>query len=336
MAKVRLKDVAEHAGVSLKTVSNVVNNHPHVKPEMRKKVLASIELLGYRPNMAARRLATGRTNTIALAVPGISIPYFAELAERIYKHALAQGYNVFLAQTGDSLEAELAVLNHQENGQFDGLIIQPNHISTQEISTRASSFPCVVIGESPTPAGIDHIFIDNTKAAQEATEHLLDQGRRNLLFVGYESTRITQTTIQRLQGFRAALERYGIPPDPNRELAIAHSRPDFAYEAVLKALESGMPVDGIVCRDDLPAMGALRALASAGLSVPQDVAVTGWDNLSTSPFLIPSLTSIDPHSNEIAALAVERLIARINGDSTPGGPVTIAHSLAIRESSQAS
>ncbi|XBH21152.1 LacI family DNA-binding transcriptional regulator [Jonesiaceae bacterium BS-20] len=333
MTRVRLKDVAEHAGVSLKTVSNVVNSHPHVKPEMRQKVLTSIDLLGYRPNITARRLATGRTKTLALAVSGISIPYFAELSERIYKQAAARGYNVLLAQTGDTLEGELAVLNNQETGLYDGLIFHPGQVTADEIEKRASVFPCVIIGESNAPPTVDHVFIDNYQAAKDVTEHLLAQGRKNLLFVGYESQHITMTSMQRLMGFRQAFLDRGLTSDPNREIAIAHSRPDSAFEALLATLETGIPVDGIICRDDLPAMGVLRALASKGLRVPQDVAVTGWDNLSTSAFLVPSLTSVDPNSDEIAAQAVDQLIARIEGDQSPGRPIVIPHKIINRESS---
>ena len=336
MSRVRLKDVAEHAGVSLKTVSNVVNNHPYVKPEMRKKVLASIELLGYRPNVTAQRLATGRTRTLALAVSGISIPYFAELSERIYKHAAERGYNVLLAQTADTLEGELAVLDQLETGLFDGLIIHPGNISTDEIAKRAASFPCVVLGESDAPPTVDHVFIDNTQAAHDITEHLLKLGRKHLLFIGYESKKISQTSLQRLAGFRQALQQFGLPADPNRELAISSARPDPAFDALIGALDSGLAVDGIVCRDDLPAMGVLRALASKGLRVPEDVAVTGWDDLSTSAFLVPSLTSVNPNSEEIAIRAVEQVIARIEGDRSLGHPIIIEHSIVERESSTSS
>lgn len=332
MARVRLQDVADRAGVSLKTVSNVVNNHPHLRPEMRAKVEEAIKALGYRPNLTARRLATGLTNTIAFAVSDISIPYYAELAWKINQESEKQGFKVVVMQTGDSLAGEREVLDRQSTGLFDGLIFSPGRITPAELAKHCEGHPCIVLGESETPSSVDHVFIDNHEAARQATQHLIDHGRTKLAFLGYEANGITTTSMLRLRGYRAALEQSGLTADPNREIAMISSRPEPAADALKHALELGLEIDGIVCRDDLPAIGAIEALNALGIRVPQDVAVTGWDDITPARYARVPLTTIRPDTTEIATLAVSRLVNRLNGDSSPGATISVPFELVVRDS----
>ena len=180
----RLRDVAERAGVSVKTASNVLNHHPHVKASTRERVEAAMAELHYRPNLSARSLKHGRAGFLALAVPAMDSPYFAELAARITEEAAALGFIVLLDVTGGDADAERVVLEGMRSHVIDGVIFSPLALSADEIGRRADSLPMVLLGERPVPTGFDHIAVDSVAAARAATEHLVAQGRRRIAAVG--------------------------------------------------------------------------------------------------------------------------------------------------------
>jgi len=318
--------------VSSKTVSNVVNDFVHVAPATREKVLRSIAELGYQPNVTARRLVTGRTGTLELAVSDVSLPYFAELARRISRIAASRGYRLLLEQTGSSIQAERAVLHNRESGLVDGLIFQPSLLGTEELAEYTVDTPVVLLGENAVPEAVDSVMIDNVSAAREATAHLLRLGRRRVAFVGHEAYGLSETSRQRIQGFREALTRIGIAPDPALEIAAPAISSQAAADAVGRALDAGLVVDAVFCRDDLSALGTLRALHERGHRVPEDVAVVGWDDVAMSAFMRPTLTTVRPDAEELARLALEMLEQRIAGQGGPGRHVLVGHTLVVRES----
>jgi hypothetical protein len=164
MANVRLQDVAELAGVSMKTVSNVVHDFPHVSAAMRIRVEAAIAELGYRPNASARRLATGRTGMLSLAFSDVSLPYFAELARIIARLSTERGYRLLLEQTDGTIESERAIVSTREAGLVDGVIFQPSRMPSLEIAKHREDVPLVLLGEGPAPLSVDHVMIDNVAA----------------------------------------------------------------------------------------------------------------------------------------------------------------------------
>ena len=332
MAAVRLQDVATLAGVSMKTVSNVVHDYPHVSPAMRAKVEAAIAELGYRPNLTARRLATGRTGMLALAFSDVSIPYFAELARIVGNLARERGYRLLLEQTDGTIESERAIVSTREAGLVDGVIFQPSKMTSLEIAQHREDVPLVLLGEGPAPLSVDHVMIDNTLAAQEATEHLIALGRRRIGFVGHEEFDQSTTSRYRLMGFQQALERAGIPVDMRLLLSSDSISARSAATSVGRALDDGLTFDALVCRDDLAAIGALRAVSERGLGVPEDVAIIGWDDISMSSFTHPALSTIAPATEELAATALDMLEERIAGYSGIGRHRIAGHSLIARES----
>ena len=185
MGKVRLQDVARVAGVSMKTVSNVVHDYPHVSAPMRERVQKVIDELGYRPNALGRRLATGKTGLLALAFSDVSLPYFSELARIVSSAADRRGYRLLLEQTDGTLEGERAVVASTEAGLVDGVIFQPSVMSWSEIAQHREDVPLVLLGEGAAPLSVDHVMIDNTAAASEATRHLIGLGRSRIAFVGH-------------------------------------------------------------------------------------------------------------------------------------------------------
>ena len=328
----RLQDVAERAGVSMKTVSNVVRNYAHVSPQMRERVQKAIDELGYRPNVMARRLATGKTGLIALAFADVGIPYFAELARVASRTAQSFGYRALLEETDATLEGERALMASSEAGLVDGMLFQPSVMSSAEIAQHRLDIPIVLLGETPAPLTMDRVMIDNLAAAREITRHVAALGRRRIAFVGHEARSLTETSRQRILGYQQALEEVGIAPDPLMLVATESVSAADAVIAVRQAVESGLDIDGVVCRDDLAAIGTLRALQERGIRVPDDVAVTGWDDTRLSAVTFPSLTTVSPDLEVLVTRALELLIERIEGYDGVGRHEIAPHRIVTRES----
>jgi DNA-binding LacI/PurR family transcriptional regulator len=329
---IRLEDVAKLAGVSMKTVSNVVHEYPHVSVATRSKVEAAIKELGYRPNASARRLATGRTGMLALAFSDVSLPYFAELARIIARLASERGYRVLLEQTDGTLDRERDILSAQEAGLVDGVIFQPSRMAAVEIAQHREDVPLVLLGEGPAPLSVDHVMIDNAAAARAATAHLISLGRKRIGFLGHEEVDQSATSMQRLVGYQEALDSAGIGVDMSLLIASAAISAKDARTAVARALAEGKSFDGLVCRDDLAAIGALRALQERDLRVPDDVAVVGWDDISMAAFTHPSLTTIAPDTTGLAKIALDMLVERIEGYRGLGRHRIADYQLVVRES----
>lgn len=328
----RLQDVAERAGVSMKTVSNVVRDYPHVSPQMRERVQKAIDELGYRPNVVARRLATGRTGLVALAFADVTIPYFAEISRAAYRAAAHHDYRVLVEETDATLEGERAVMTSSEAGLVDGMIFQPSAMPSSEIARHRSDIPIVLLGETPAPLTIDRVMIDNVAAAREITQHLIDSGRRRIGFVGHEAAALSETSRQRILGYQDALLGAGHTADPALLVASEAIAASDAAQAVRRALDAGLNVDALVCRDDLAAIGTLRALQERGIRVPDDVAVTGWDDTRLSAVTLPSLTTVSPDIDAIVERALALLDERINGYSGVGRHELAPYRIVVRES----
>jgi DNA-binding LacI/PurR family transcriptional regulator len=334
MAGVRLQDVADHAGVSMKTVSNVVHQHPHVSAAMRERVQRAIDELGYRPNALGRQLATGRTGLLALAFADVRLPYFSELANLVSRAAAGTrpGYRLLLEETEGTLEGERAVLAASEAGLVDGMLFQPSQISSREIAERHNGLPMVLLGEGPAPLGMDRVMIDNVAAAAAATRHIVALGRRRIAFLGHESRSLSTTSRLRIVGYQEGLEQSGLSPDPALLIAVDEITPAAAAVSLGAEIDRGLEIDGIVCRDDLAALGAVRALQERGVRIPHDVAIIGWDNISFTATSFPSISSIAPDLDELARVALEMLGERIAGFDGLGRHRLVDYRLILRES----
>ncbi len=332
MGQVRLQDVADHAGVSMKTVSNVVRHAPHVSERMRARVQKAIDELGYRPNMMGRRLATGRTFLVALGFADVGIPYFAELSRVVSRVAQRRGYRVLVEETDATLTGERALMASSEAGMVDGMLFQPSVMSSTEIARHRTELPLVLLGETAAPLTIDRVMIDNVEAALEVTRHVIAAGRRRIGFVGHERSGLSETSRQRIAGYQQALEEAGLTPDPGLLVATDEISAAGAVRAVGEMLDAGLEVDALVCRDDVAAIGTLRALQERGIRVPDDVAVTGWDNIRLSAVTYPSLTTVSPDLEALAERALTLLLERIDGYDGVGRHVVVPHRIVVRES----
>jgi DNA-binding LacI/PurR family transcriptional regulator len=328
--RVRLKDVADLAGVSMKTVSNVVHDYEHVSTAMRDRVQSAIDELGYRPNLTARRLATGKTGMIALAIPEIDQFYFAEMARHIGEEAGRHGYRILVEQTLNDVEAERAVIRDREEGLVDGVIFHPARIDTLEIARLRPGTPLVLLGEAARPVNTDHVMIDNTRAARDGVEMLMRAGRSRIAFLSTVRGDITESTHLRLLGYQEALVAAGIGLDPELVLQSDGFGIEHGVRAISAAIDAGVRFDAVLCRDDLFAMAALRALEQAGLSVPGDVSVLGWDDTAAARYSTPALSSVSPDKAALAATAFDLLEDRMNGYDGVGRHRIVPHSIIER------
>lgn len=329
-----LRDVARTANVSMRTVSNVVSGYEHVSEAMRQRVLAAMEELDYRANPVARTLRTGRTGVLALVVPEIDVPYFSQLAREVINAAAAVGYRVMIDQTGDDHERERRLLTGADRTMlFDGILFSPLVTATELLEMRAGrSIPLVLLGEHDFDGRYDHVAIDNERAAYDATAHLVALGRRRIAAIGAQPQEDYATPRKRTAGYQDALRDAGLEPDPDLlRPAPRYSRAD-GYTAAQALLAGPDRPDAIFCYSDLMAMGAMRAVFDAGLSVPDDVAIIGIDDIEEGRYSRPTLSTVSLDIPFIARAAVERLAVRIDEPDSPAQEALAPHVLLPRES----
>lgn len=329
-----MSDVARAAGVSVMTVSNVVNGRPRVGAETRLRVLDVIAELGYEVNLNARRLRAGRTDTVALIVPGFEHMYFADLAARVSRALEETGRHLVVERGGASREGELAALSHARLRMYDGVLLSVVGLERSDIERLRATTPIVLLGERDLPERYDHVAMGNVEGARLATAHMLATGSRSVVILGGT----TQTADggggmapTRTLGWRAAHDELGLSADPRLVVELAHPGTAEARRAVSDLAASGLDFDGVFAVTDAVAVGALAGLADAGLGVPDDVQVVGFDNLALSEFLVPALTTVDPGHDVMVQEALRLLDRRIAADGGPVaaervvGPVRLVH-----------
>jgi DNA-binding LacI/PurR family transcriptional regulator len=343
---VTLNDVALRAGVSIKTVSNVVTGYPHISPATRQRVEEAIAELNYRPNLSARSLRRGRSGVIALAVPELSSPYFAELAESVVQVADREGFMVFMEQTEGKAARERLVLEGIRAHLIDGLIFSPLALEADELAGRTDTTPLVLLGERVSGASMDHVVIDNVAAARSAVVHLAELGRSRIAAIGVLRSKIGETARLRLAGYRAGLSAAGLPYRPELVAETRAFRREDGATAMAKLLEGPSRPDAVFAFNDLIALGALRNCYERGLRVPEDIAIIGIDDVEDGRYSVPSLSTISPDRDFIAQTAVDLLVARLSSPipASDGGPaptngsvfqprhVVAPHRLLVRES----
>jgi len=332
---VSMGDVARHAGVSQRTVSNVVNNYVHVAAATRAKVEASLAELGYRPNAAARQLRSGRTGSITLAIPGLGERYFADFADAVIRNAADAGIRVLIETTDGDHDAELALIRGGSGLLTDGLIMAAISVGADDHRTPRADYPIVLVGDRETAGWVDHVGFPNRTSVQAAVEHLIAIGRRRIALVGADPRGGgTPTTELRLRGYLDALEGAGIPVDPALIIPVAWTR-DSGEQVANALVDSGEPLpDGIFAMNDSTGLGLLRGFRRRGVAVPEQVAVIGFDNIAESRYSTPSLSSVAPSLDQIASTALAMIaeqLADSDGTRLPQQRHT-DFAIAVRES----
>nr|WP_246315858.1 LacI family DNA-binding transcriptional regulator [Kineococcus aurantiacus] len=329
-----MRDVAEAAGVSIKTVSNVVNDHPHVRPEMRAKVKAFIAELDYRPNGIGRQLRQGRTGLVALALPDLTSPYYGELAAVLVDAARERGLTVLVEQTDGDPDREREVATGFPVRLVDGLVFAPQSLPVEELQQRRDSTPAVLIGEYGEGSGFDRVTIDSVDLGDTAVQHLLGLGRSVVAFLGDKAEASTRPPVvaQRVEGYRRALRRAKVRFDPTLLRPLPEWTRAHGFDGTMALVAARPDVDAIFAANDLVAFGALHALRRLGLRVPQDVAVLGVDDVDEARFAAPTLTSVALDRARMADLALGLLADRLAGHHGPPRLLTVSGDLVVRES----
>jgi LacI family transcriptional regulator len=324
-----MRDVAEAAGVSIKTVSRVVNDQGEITQETRQRVLAAIQELGYRPSKLARALVTQRTNTIGLLIGDIANPYFSEVARGVMDAAQTKEFDVFMCNTDDQTEkrALFSLLDHQ----VDGAIIYPTYENLNWLDGFSNpDTPMVFVNSALESHPGQGIVRSRIKAgAKLATNYLIERGHQVIAMIAGEVAPVEY--ISRVQGYREALEANGLE---FRKDLVALGAPQYehGFEAVKTLFEHESEITAIFCYNDLIAMGAVKGCQELGKQVPDDCAIIGFDNILFSKLIDPPLTTIHVDKYMIGKQAAKLLLDMLEQPQKAFSPIYIDSELIIRES----
>lgn len=307
-----MHDVAREAGVSIKTVSNVINDYPYIRPETRQRVEDAIARLGYHPNLSARGLRSGRTGVISLIIPTLRNAYFAELADSVMRAAAEQGLSVIIEQSSGDRGRELELVRGARMQAVDGILYSVLGLGEDDAHLlEGVTTPMVLLGERIFHGPADHVTMQNVEGARAATEHLIARGRRRIVALGAHRGEVIGSAGLRLSGYRQALDAAGIPFDERLVGEVGGWFRSEGAERMKQLLESGVSFDGVVGFNDAIAIGGIRVMQEAGIRIPDDVAVIGFDDIDETRYTLPTLSTIDPGREEIAEVAVRYLRERI-------------------------
>jgi LacI family transcriptional regulator len=326
-----LEDIARLSGVSRSTVSRVINADSNVKEETRQKVLQVIQNIDFQPNLAARRLVTGRTNVIGLVIPaGVSTlfvdPYFPQLIQGVSTACNARDYSVMLWLAEPEYERRM-IRQILHNGLVDGVIVSSTLMNDPIVnSLHESRMPFILIGRHPT-LDVNYLDVDNVEAGREATLHLYRLGRKQIATITGPQDQIAG--FDRLQGYQKALQERRQVFRP--ELVVEGDFTEAGgYTAMLRLIP--MKPDAVFVASDMMAVGALRALHEVNLTVPDDVALIGFDDIPAAAKADPPLTTMRQPIRSMGMVAVETLIDIIAHPGSDTRHVVLTTELVIRSS----
>ncbi len=327
-----LEDIARMAGVSRSTVSRVVNNHPNVRPEVRERVWKIIHEVGYQPHAAARSLATNRTNVIGLVIPEavstlFTDPFFPLLIRGITDACYEHNYHLMLALFSTPAQEEDLYNRLLRSRHLDGVILASTRLDDPLVGRLLDDgIPFVSVGRHPDPR-VSYVDVDNVAGARMAVEHLIRQGHRRIATI---TGPLNMSAGQdRLAGYRQALESRHLPVE---ERLIVEG--DFTETGGLIAMERLLSLEpwpaAVFVASDMMAIGALRAIHQAGLRVPDDIAVVGFDDIPQASFIEPPLTTVRQPIHRLGETAVHVLVDLLNGVAVPPQRMVFMPELVIR------
>jgi DNA-binding LacI/PurR family transcriptional regulator len=329
----RIKDVAELAGVSLKTVTNVVHQRSNVAPATRARVEAAIAQLDYRPSLVGRQLQSGRSTMITLALARVDEPYLGALAHAMIEAADPLGYTVMIDETAGEPGRERRASEGYPGHGVAGVVFHPHAIDPQSVAEQSRRTPMVLLGQPLPDSTADFVAIDNVTSAYEVVDHLHRNGRRRFAFLGNRPRMLQSVGETRKLAMITRLGELGLPiPDADLIIDTGLFTRTEGEHRVREALPRLKDCDALVCASDLLAIGALQALRKAGRRVPDDIAIVGWDNIIDTEYVTPTLTSVSTDLTALAKLTMEALINRIGGNREPARTYRVPHELIVRDS----
>ncbi len=325
-------DVARLADVSPATVSRVLNDRGDVNPEMAQRVRASVEMLGYRPNSVARNLRRKVASVWALIISDIENPHFTALVRGVEDVARSNGYSVVLCNSDEELEKERGYVDVALAERMAGVVISPSSDRDSAIGPLLKGgVPVVTIDRRLRSSPVNSVVVANKQGAHEATAHLLANGFRRVACITGPTR--TTTAVQRLAGYRSALTEAGIAADPQL-VRTADYKEVGGAEAARELMSLSEPPDALFVGNSLMTMGALGWLADAGISIPDQVGIVGFDDLPYARLVSPRLTTVAQPTYELGRTAAQMLVERAGDPDAPVRSVTLPTRLVIRDSSR--
>jgi len=331
---VNYNDIAKIAKVSSTTVSHVINKTRFVLPETENRVLKAMGKLKYHPNLLARGLATGKTNTIGLVISDIRNPFYPELVQGVEKLALKNDYNIFLCNTDYDIEKGLKSIIALIRKKIDGIIVASSRADNSLIRELLDSkIPFVLVDWGKRNVNVDSLYFDYRVGMAEAIAHLISLGHGKIFFISGPKT--LETAKIRIRNFIDVIEKY---KDDNLNYKILEG--DHKIEGGIKAAqkilkEKELPT-AIVCSNDLTAIGAMKTFKTGGIKIPDDISIIGLDNISLTEIVSPTLTTIELERYRIGKTAMELLLNRIKDKNLPKQTCIFKTRLIVRESTSKS
>lgn len=327
---VTMRDVARKASVSIRTVSRAINNQGEITEETRRRVLAAVEELGYRPSKVARALVTRRTETIGLVVADIANPFFPEVARGVMDTAEARGYNVFLCNSDGNAEQQARMLQSLADHVVDGVIIYPGFGGGDSLRTFAGQHgPLVALNCFFDYPGASRVMIDTRRGANLAVNYLVEKGHTAIGMLAGQARSLS--LMRRVRGFREALRAHGLPFVKEWVLS---GPPVVArgLESTRRLLTQYPQITAIFAYNDLLAVGAIQACRELGRRVPDDCAIIGFDDIPLAAMLAPPLTTVHVDKYELGRQAAGRLLDMLDNPGIPFPPIYLDVELIVRES----
>ncbi|GIM29012.1 LacI family transcriptional regulator [Clostridium polyendosporum] len=330
---VSIKDVAKEAGVSIATVSRVLNDIDVVNEETKKKVLDAIKKLGYRPNIVARSLKTQRTKTIGILIPDISSQFYPEVVRGAEDVSNIYDYNVILCNSDVDVEKEKEYLKVLKEKMVDGVLYMSSSLDDEILDLiNELDLKTVLVETKDKEGSLPSVTVDNVQAIYDATNYILDKGANKVAYIGKRRD-VNTAWSARYLGYEKALQERGIEVDENYVFCDT-LRVKTGHEGVMSILEKGGKPDAIICASDEIAMGAINTLRENGIKVPEEVSVIGFSNIYAADIFYPKLTTIAQPMYDMGSIAMRMLIKIINQKPLDEGHVVLQHNLIERESSR--
>lgn len=326
-----IQDVAREAGVSVATVSRVINGKGTVVADTALKVEQAIEKLGYQPNFWGRNLRRQESKTLLVLFPVMTNPYYANIIAGIENTAERHGYMTMIFMTNSNKERERAMLNQLSEGRADGAIMMTVAHDETYIKRVAALYPLVQCCEYCADCDISHVSIDNKQAAMQIMQHLISLSHERIGYIGSVNRFIS--TLQREQGYKEALMEAGLTFDPE---LVRYADADYGFQSAVRAADELLslpnPPTAIFGISDVIALGALRAAHNRGMSVPSDLSVVGFDDVEYAAMFQPTLTTVSQPQFSLGRTSVELLLNELSGKDKGGKAVFLEHKFILRDS----
>jgi DNA-binding LacI/PurR family transcriptional regulator len=324
-----LDEVAKLAGVSAATVSRVLNNLDVVRDSTRTRVMRAVSELNYHPNLHARSLAGGKSRTIGMIASNLENPFFFDIFRTLEADSHARGYDVVAAHTGYSAEQLVRSVRLMIGRRVAGLAVIVSEMAPELMEElEVSGIPTVFYDVGLAKRLISNIRVEYRHGIERLVEHLHGLGHKRLAFVGHHA--MLGPTSERERAFVETVLR--VQPTPEWRTAADQDGPEGGRRAMASLLDSGFHPTAVICVNDYTAIGVLRALRERGLRIPEDVSVTGFDNIQLSEYVYPALTTVDIPREHIGHLVFQALVPESGERDVPGREIVVEPELILRDS----